>query len=239
MNPKVLQETLIEIAPLYQESFLDENKLRTAYNGPVEGVPKTQKGCKEWMSRLTQEYNLSRVFTSVDDKLCNLLVQRCDGNITVCLQYFLELLLNGHTTVNERHKVVMKKSLERCQLLQNYTKIPVPSSIHKWRLRDLDEFLLKRNEKGNIRKKEIFIKGIMVLKAAAVIGEEFGTAALKKILPLREETHASLNQILKELEQNDLIETLDETDPKNIHCRFNKSFLRESLYQVMLFKDQK
>ena len=36
-----------------------------------------------------------------------------------------------------------------------------------------------------------------------------------------------------------MIETLDETDPKNIHCRFNKSFLRESLYQVMLFKDQK
>ena len=29
------------------------------------------------------------------------------------------------------------------------------------------------------------------------------------------------------------------TDPKNIHCRFNKSFLRESVYQVMLFKDQK
>ena len=79
----------------------------------------------------------------------------------------------------------------------------------------------------------------MVLKAAAVIGEEFGTAALKKILPLREETNGSLAQILKELEQNDLIETLDETDPKNIHCRFNKSFLRESVYQVMLFKDQK
>ena len=85
-------------------------------------------------------------------------------------------------------------------MLQNFTKIPVPSSIHKWRLRDLDEFLLKRNDKENIRKKEIFIKGIMVLKAAAVIGEEFGTAALKKILPLREETNASLSQILKELE---------------------------------------
>lgn len=97
----------------------------------------------------------------------------------------------------------------------------------------------KRNQKQNLRKKEIFIKGIMVLKAAAVIGEEFGTAALKKILPLREETNGSLAQILKELEQNDLIETLDETDPKNILCRFNKSLLRESVYQVMLFKDQK
>lgn len=106
----------------------------------------------------------------------------------------------------------------------------MPSTIHKWRLRDLDEYLLKRNDKEHARKKEIYTKGIIVLKAAAVIGEEFGTAALKHILPLREETNASLNLILKELEQNDLVETLDETDPKNIHFRFNKSFLRESIY---------
>ena len=30
------------------------------------------------------------------------------------------------------------------------------------------------------------------MKAACIIGEEFGTAALKKILPLRHETHGSL-----------------------------------------------
>ena len=61
----------------------------------------------------------------------------------------------------------------------------------------------------------------MVMKAAAIIGEEFGTGALKKILPLRVETHSSLLIILKELEQGELIEILDETDPKNIFCRFN------------------
>lgn len=108
---------MIELAPIYQESFLEENRLKTAYNGPAEGVPKTPKICKEWMNRLTQEYNLGRVFTSVDDKLGNLLVQRCEGNITICLQYFLELLLGGYTMINERNKVVMKKSLESCILL--------------------------------------------------------------------------------------------------------------------------
>jgi len=61
----------------------------------------------------------------------------------------------------------------------------------------------------------------MVMKAAAIIGEEFGTSALKKILPLRQESHSSLLIILKELEIGELIEILDETDPKNIFCRFN------------------
>ena len=61
----------------------------------------------------------------------------------------------------------------------------------------------------------------MLLKTAAIIGEEFGTQALKKILPLRNETHSSIQVILRELEMAELIEILDETDMKNIHCRFN------------------
>lgn len=79
----------------------------------------------------------------------------------------------------------------------------------------------------------------MALKVAAVIGEDFGTAALLKILPLHKETSESLNAILKELEQNHLIEIIDESDPENILYRFKKSFMRECLYQVMVFKDQK
>lgn len=35
---------------------------------------------------------------------------------------------------------------------------------------------------------------------------------------------------LKFLEQYELIEILDETDNKNVLCRFSKEFLRESLY---------
>ena len=77
------------------------------------------------------------------------------------------------------------------------------------------------------------------MKSAAIIGEDFGTLALKKIMPLRHETNGSLLIMLKELERQEFIEILDETDNKDIICRFNKSFLRESLYQIMLYKDQK
>ena len=73
------------------------------------------------------------------------------------------------------------------------------------------------------------------MKAASVIGDEFGTSALKKILPLRSETNGSMLAILKDLEKQDFIEILDESDQKDIICRFNKIFLRECLYQIMLF----
>lgn len=86
---------------------------------------------------------------------------------------------------------------------------------------------------------EMAIKGIMIMKTASIIGEEFGTHALKKILPFRNESYTSILKILKYLEEEAFIEILSESDPKDVICRFNKSFLRESIYQVMLFKDQK
>lgn len=45
--------------------------------------------------------------------------------------------------------------------------------------------------------------------------------------------------VLRALEDKDYIEILDETDPKNAVCRFRKSFFRETIYQVMLYRVQK
>ena len=44
---------------------------------------------------------------------------------------------------------------------------------------------------------------------------------------------------LKLLEQSEMIEILDETDSKNVLCRFSKNFLRESLYQILLYRECK
>ena len=84
-----------------------------------------------------------------------------------------------------------------------------------------------------------FRKGILILKSAAVIGEVFGSKVLQHICPLRHDTHKQILQVLKCLEQHDYIEILDETDPKNAVCRFRKSFFRETVYQIMLYRAQK
>jgi hypothetical protein len=67
----------------------------------------------------------------------------------------------------------------------------VPSSVLKNRLKIIDSYI-RASRASNPRKGELAIKGIMLMKAAAVIGEEFGTLALKKILPLRHETNSSM-----------------------------------------------
>ena len=41
------------------------------------------------------------------------------------------------------------------------------------------------------------------------------------------------------LEKADLIEIVDESDPKKVHCRFNHSLFRDGLYQVLLHKGVK
>ena len=84
-----------------------------------------------------------------------------------------------------------KKNFDMCVSMQNFTSVPVPSSMHKRRLKNLDSYL-NEGRKKNQRKAELSIKGLLLLKAACVIGEEFGTAALKKIIPLRNETHSSI-----------------------------------------------
>lgn len=82
-------------------------------------------------------------------------------------------------------------------------------------------------------------KGLLLLKSASVIGDVFGSNALQHISPLRNESYKSIIGILKLLEQKDFIEILDETDQKNAICRFRKCFLRETIYQIMLYRDQK
>lgn len=75
------------------------------------------------------------------------------------------------------------------------------------------------------------VKSIVMMKAASILGDEFDTKSLQSIIPLRyPETIQSLKNMLKLLEAAYFIEIVDETDKENLICRFNKPFLRESIY---------
>ena len=76
------------------------------------------------------------------------------------------------------------------------------------------------------------------MKAATVLGEEFDSKSLQWINPLKtHEQAANLKKMLKLLEAHNFIEILDETDKDNFVCRFSRPFLRESIYQIMLYRD--
>jgi len=83
------------------------------------------------------------------------------------------------------------------------------------------------------------VKGIILLKAASVIGEVFTLKQLEFISPLVNEDVETIMEIMIDLQSRDFIEIIDDNDAKNWICRFTKKFLRETLYQRLLLRGQK
>ena len=82
------------------------------------------------------------------------------------------------------------------------------------------------------------IKASVLLKVATVLGDEFDSTSLHAILPMRTESLSSVNKMIKLLEANNFVEVFNKQQDV-LYARFNRPFLRETLYQVMLYKDQK
>lgn len=126
-----------------------------------------------------------------------------------------------------------------CEKIKDFIHVPVPRVAMRDNLKAIDHFLKSNNEKTNARpgEKELCIKSCVLLKAATILGDEFDTKSLQAVSPFRSETLQGINKMVKLLEENDFLEVLDELEKENFVVRFNRSFLRESLYQVMLYKD--
>ena len=107
----------------------------------------------------------------------------------------------------------------------------------------LDNYVLKISDKKPRRpgEYETCIKSILLMKAASILGDEFETESLQSVFnQVRKQTsHKDFFQCIKMLEQNSFIEVMDETDKNNVVYRFSKPFLRESIYQTILYRDQK
>lgn len=88
---------------------------------------------------------MNKVFTSIDDEIINLIVTKCEGVTLMCIEYFLILLREGFIKINHSNKVICTGKLEECLKLQNYQSIMVPPSVHKRRLRNMDDFIKGSN----------------------------------------------------------------------------------------------
>ena len=111
----------------------------------------------------------------------------------------------------------------------------MPRLALKINLQILDYYYYSVAQKGSkARAGELqgVTSSIVLLKAASVLGEEFELKALKHISPFPRGANAAkrVEDAVRLLEQRDLIEIVDETDHRNALCRFNRCFLRESIY---------
>jgi hypothetical protein len=196
LNKKDLRRMLLGFNKSYQGSWLAEIKNKTDILDPGKSI-KTVEKSQEWYDLLKNQFNLEKVYQEIDNTVIDIVIQKSNGIVIYALQFFFNLLTNGFLQIDKSGCVIETEKLTKCRLLQNYTKVPVPSLAIKKRLRNLDNYLKEGRSKGILRKQEIAVKGLMLLKTASIIGEEFGTAALKKIIPLRNETHGSILGFLR------------------------------------------
>ena len=55
----------------------------TEIKDPTKTI-KTVEKSDEWYKILVKQYNLDKVFQSVDDDIIELIVKKCDGNALLC-----------------------------------------------------------------------------------------------------------------------------------------------------------
>lgn len=82
------------------------------------------------------------------------------------------------------------------------------------------------------------LKDMILLKIASIIGNIFDVHSLMEMNEFTNLTYEELYLILKNLENNGILEFLFDKGPKNLICKFCIPFFREILYQRMLIEQK-
>ncbi|CAD8124494.1 unnamed protein product [Paramecium sonneborni] len=109
---------------------------------------------------------------------------------------------------------------------------------------NLDEFVILEAPLNKFRINSSYLDKVgclelLILKVASIIGDIFDVQTLNKIQPFKEVIHKeNLIKILNSLEELEIIETMELND-LNKYYRFAKPFLREIIYQRLLFSQRR
>ena len=78
---------------------------------PVKTI-KTKEKSNEWKEILTKKYLLDKVYNSVDDGLATFIVQKCEGNPLICLQFLSNLINAGYVDINKNNVLAKNDELD-------------------------------------------------------------------------------------------------------------------------------
>ena len=178
-------------------------------------------------NELKDHYGIAEEISGLDKEAQKAIYRKAEGNILVSMQLIVNLIKNKY--------------------LENINGI-FTGSIAFWKTAELDEwgsvetpdFALRLNsERIDKTLKSSNIKDIVSLKAASALGPIFSLRALKAISPLRSEGMVDLLKRMRQLEEANIIEIIDDNGVSDMTCRFLIPFYRETLYQKLLYRDQK
>lgn len=159
------------------------------------------------------------------DKFFKFLHDKTKGNPLDLLNYLANLIGSQYLLFLEASFIlVINENLAKCIDLEEYLTIPTPLSRVKTNIPIFDHLPCKTK---------------LLLKSASVIGECFDLQTLWKIIPFKETIGKDrLILILNELEKQEFIEVLDQ-NINNITYRFTLSFMREAIYQSIIYNHRR
>ena len=138
--------------------------------------------------------------------------------------HFFENLLGHEIFRLEKRSVIVKESLEKMIELDELLTINAPLCRTKINGQLIDRLSCEQH---------------LIMKTASVIGECFDLQTLVKVNPFKLSiTAEKLRKILADLENMEYIEILDEQE-HNITYRLTHTFMREVLYQRMIFNQRR
>jgi len=214
LDEKDLRELLVENANRYQESFKEEVRMMTHIVDMTKTI-KTEKMGKQWTEILYKKWQLETRFVQIDKQILTTITKLCGGNPYLSLAFFVQLLQNNFIMVDNSGTVVQCSKFKNCLKLSDFTTVPTPRLAVKINCSYLDRFLNSIMSKVNKRPGELesAVKSLVIMKSATVLGEEFELRALQAINPMKiGMTTKQIKQSLQQLESNNFIEIIDETD---------------------------
>ena len=187
---------------------------------------------------MTKQFNVSDNFIDIQKDIMNAIMTKCEGNPLVSMQFVLNLMTSEMVITKEKVLYPNDNKFYGIYQLNDWATLPVPDIMCSINGRLLDQYMKESNKpSGSFDHRKV--KGIILLKAASVIGEIFTLKQLEFVSPLINEDIETIMEILIDLQAKDFIEIIDDNDAKNWICGFTKKFLRETLYQRLLLRGQK
>ena len=232
-----LKPLLWDLSKQYEIQMKDEIKCMTDIVDP-EHSNKTPAEAAKMKSEMTKSFNVSDYFIDIQKDVMNVVLQKWEGNPLCSMQFIINLMCNGMITTKDKVLYPNGKKFFDCYQLNDWAPLSVPDIMSSINGYLLDQYL-KEGRKTTAAFNPDKVKGIIILKSVSVIGEEFTLRQIEFINPLVNEDIDTIKDILLDLQLKEFIEILDDSDAKNWRCRFSKKFMRETLYQRLLFRQQK
>ena len=163
-----------------------------------------------------------------------LVERKCEGNALLSLQFAFSLLTSGCLEVDAGGVARLADEAKESDELDDWRRVPAPMLATQ----QLGEQVDTIQRKGGVRL-------VLLLKAAAVLGEMFTSEQLVDAYPGKKEGAEGLARMLGRLEdpgelaEHVPIEIMDESLEHGLLVRFLRPFLKEVIYQRMLFAEQR